>query len=980
MFFCQIKVTAQVVSINGGYISISNNTTISADTISNNTSTLSNDGTITLQSFLNTGTVQGNGTYNISKRFINSGTFTPAASTVNYNGSIAQSITQLSYNNLTISNSTANCTANGALTVSGALQVNASSVLDMSNYDLLGALTSVTNNGSIKTQSTSATPLPTGKTWGGTIEYNKTTGGQTIVAGTYNNLTNSNTSGTNTSTSDLTINGTLTMNTSSIMDVGTNTLSGSLTSITGAGTFKTQNTSATPIPSGKTWSGVVSYYSSSAQTIVPNNYNDLNAAGGNRTIDSSGVLGIAGLFTTGSGVYTVAGSTIDFNGNTAQTIPAFSFNNLKVSGGSTKTCSGNINLRNNLLFGDNTILALSSYDIKLQSDSTYTARVDIVPVTSSVTYGTGRFISDRYVIGRRKFRLMTSPVTTSPNATLTTGEEALSIWGNWQNQGNDVTANVGTIITGGTAADGFDQHTTKTSLFTYNSATRAFVDFTSANGKNTKYTPLKAGVPYFMFVYGDRTNYAGTAYPKKTILTSKGKIVTGDQTYTTASTLPLDGITDRYTMIGNPFASSIDWTTVTRTNLYDTYWGWDPNLNNTGGFVTVNSVGNITLISPYSGSVGLDQYIQSGQSFFVRTAAASPVLTIKETDKVDNYNPIAFRTNRVNEIPLIAVNLFDINNNKLLLDGTLAAFSQDFSNNIGKEDAAKIPVSAEGVAIKRNGELLSIDARKLPKNLDTIMLNMSRFTQPNYALQIFSKGLDTLGLEAFLYDNHLKTSTRLLLTDTNRLNLAFDETNAASSNENRFYILFKEPGYVIPVFSTIKATKVDDAVKVEWDISNDKKVNTYEVQRSVNGQPFNTIGIVTGRRSNFSQSYNWLDQSPVTGANSYKIHAIETDGRDFYSNTVTIIFDGNNNAGIKVFPNPVRNQLINLQLNNIEKGQYTMRLLSMSGKEVLNKGINHPGGSAGVTINISAKLPAGMYILQLANGSSNFTQKIILEN
>ena len=67
----------------------------------------------------------------------------------------------------------------------------------MVTYDL--GVTNVTNNGTIRTQSLSATPLTTGKAWAGTVQYDATTGVQTIMAGTYTTLTLSNsTSGTDT--------------------------------------------------------------------------------------------------------------------------------------------------------------------------------------------------------------------------------------------------------------------------------------------------------------------------------------------------------------------------------------------------------------------------------------------------------------------------------------------------------------------------------------------------------------------------------------------------------------------------------------------------------------------------------------------------------------------------------------------------------------------------------------------------------------
>jgi autotransporter-associated beta strand protein len=71
--------------------------------------------------------------------------------------------------------------------------------------------------------------------------------------------------------------------------------------------------------------------SSSVQTIPPFNYGNLNATGGNRTLPSSGTVGICGTFTRGAGAYTVTGSTVNFNGTGAQTIAVGTYNNLTIS-------------------------------------------------------------------------------------------------------------------------------------------------------------------------------------------------------------------------------------------------------------------------------------------------------------------------------------------------------------------------------------------------------------------------------------------------------------------------------------------------------------------------------------------------------------------------------------------------------------------------------------------------------------------------
>jgi hypothetical protein len=888
----QQPVFAQVVTCNGVYISAASGTVINIDTIQNdNGSTLAHAGTLNLYSISNAGTLQGNGTYNISRVFTNTGTFTAGTSLINFNGNSNQAVPGLSYHHLSLSG-------------------------------------------------TGSTKASTGNT---------------------------------------TVNGTLTISSDNTYDLATYSLGGSLSAVTGTGTIKTQNTSVTPVPSGKTWTGSFYYNSSSAQTIVYGNYADLDGAGGNRTIDSLGTIGIAGAFTPGAGTYTVTSSTIDFNGSSTQTIPAFSFHHITLSGASTKNVNGTMNITGALTLGANITLALGSNSIRLKSDSTYTARVATVPSSASITYGSGRFIAERYIKGRRKYRLITSPVTSSPNATLTNGEEGLSIWGNWQNQANNTTPNVGTFITGGSAADGYDQQTTNASMFTYNGTTRLFEGFTTANGKNTKYTPLKAGVPYYLFVYGDRTNSAITSTPNKTTFSTTGKILTGDQTYTTGSAIPLSNTVGRYTLLGNPFASPIDWASVSRTNLSDTYWGWDPNLSSTGGYVTVSTSGTTTLIAPFSGSVGLDQYIQSGQGFFVQTTATSPVLTIHEADKVDNFNGIAFRTGS-NNIPLIAINLFyDDVTGSSLTDGALAAFDPSFSNQAGQEDASKIiKTSGEVLALSVQPELLSINARKMPLDNDTLFIHSDRLTKPQYRLQIFAKQLDSSTLEPYLEDTYLNTSRLLSLTDTNSVVFSIQTAVPASSSPNRFRIVFRQAGALSGIITSISAVKENRTIKVNWNASTETGVQRYELQKAGGAGSFARLGEVPAIGTSAGQTYQSIDDQPLVGANHYRVKVFMADGSIFYSRTVTEIMDEQQPA-MKIFPNPVRNYEIRMKFTDMDRGKYAARLFDLNGQLVMEQVVEYDGGAAIPVIRIREQLKSGMYFFQLTNHRTKLNQTIFIE-
>jgi hypothetical protein len=727
------------------------------------------------------------------------------------------------------------------------------------------------------------------------------------------------------------------------------------------------------IPTGLSDYPIISSGISTVNNITIQNGASLTVTGA--TLQIAGTISNSGTFTTSNG-------TIEMNGSFAQTIPAgiFSGNLIKdltINNNAGVTLAGTLNMSNELTVSNGS-LTTGGY-LKLLSTDTTTARV------TQITSGAGTPISgivtvERYIKGRRKYRLITSSVTTSTSTILTSGQEGFSIWGNWQNQGNTSTAFNGTFITGGSSANGFDQQTPNASMFTYNGTTRLFEGFTTANGKNTKYTPLKAGVPYYMFVYGDRTNTAITGSPYQTVLSATGTLLTGDQTYTTSSSIPLSNTVGGYTMIGNPYASPIDWSTITRTNLSDTYWGWDPNLSSTGGYVTVSTTGTVTLISPFSGSVGLDQYIQSGQGFFVKTTASSPVLIIKESDKVSNFNPNAFRgqTNRgqANGIPLIAVNLFyDDATGPLLMDGTLAAFDPSFSNQLGKEDASKIYKSGEGIGIKLQSELLSIDARNMPLNNDTLFLNTSGLNKPQYRLQIFAKQMDSSRLEPWLEDTYLNTSHLLSLTDTNYITFTLDAAVPATGKTDRFRILFRKSGDLSTLITSISAVKENRTVRVNWNVSSETGILKYEVQRSDAGTGFLAKGdvLATGL-----SNYQWIDHVPFTGANNYRIKVIQTDGSSFFSKFVTVIMD-EEKPEMKIFPNPVENYMMNARFTNLEKGKYTARLINAKGQTVMESIIDYDGASASKSFQINHQVAAGIYYFLLINEKIKLSQPVFIK-
>jgi hypothetical protein len=122
-----------------------------------------------------------------------------------------QSIAQLIVSGNTTANLTSSVTA--TLLVNDFLSTTSGAVVSFGGKLLLGGtLPAISNNGKIQTSiptTTSATPLPPGKTWGGIVEYNGTES-QTVVNGSYSNLALSG-SGAKTAAGTFSVSGTTTI-------------------------------------------------------------------------------------------------------------------------------------------------------------------------------------------------------------------------------------------------------------------------------------------------------------------------------------------------------------------------------------------------------------------------------------------------------------------------------------------------------------------------------------------------------------------------------------------------------------------------------------------------------------------------------------------------------------------------------------------------------------------------------------------------
>jgi trimeric autotransporter adhesin len=186
------------------------------------------------------------------------------------------------------------------------------------------------------------------------------------------------------------------------------------------------------------------------------------------------------------------------------------------------------------------------------------------------------------------------------------------------------------------------------------------------------------------------------------------------------------------------------------------------------------------------------------------------------------------------------------------------------------------------------------------------------------------------------------------------------------------------PQVALPVtLTSITAVQRNSGVQVDWTFSQEINMDRYEVEHSATGNQFRSIGTVASRGNSANEvRYTLLDATPVNGANYYRVKMFDKNGQITYTRIVRVNI-GSGKPAVSVYPNPVVGDLISLQLDNLEQGNYNIRLMNSAGQVVAQKQLNHAGGSASESLMLNGNVPAGIYQLNITAEGFNMTKQVL---
>jgi hypothetical protein len=962
-----------------------------------------------------------NGTVKTSKStgFFNPGNIASGIITINdgctieYNGSdqdiTSTTVLKSKYYNIIFSGTGIKTPKSGIdVHTNGSVKITGDAIVDASskNIGLSGSdNTAFVMDGGrliLGTSSNEALPLMDGlyNITGGVIEYSSLDGSvtETIKTQSYQNI---EVTGTNVKNSSgnitLNANGTFTVKSGGSFEINANSITcpagGGKVVVENNATFKTGNNQGfngfttndafnyssihanitnIQLSEGST----VEYSRNDNQPITSANkliYGNIFISGsGEKTAPSGDLLINGNIIKSGLSTFKHNGGTVVLNGSSQQNISGnfILFNNLTNKNSNAISISNDIGIDQTLFLDANSKLILDAGDIHLKAGLNHTANVAGIPNSASIIYNSGRFIVETYIPGHPKaWQLLAAP---------TKGQTINQAW----QEGNLPTLNIkpgyGTQITSNLpnpTALGFDMYSVSPSMKTYDPLKNDWIGVS-----NTKDLMINNPYGYMIFIRGDRSVTKADQPAVAVILRSKGKL------YAPGVEAPssINIVANTFAPIGNPYASAIDFNAIIKTpGIDNSYYIWDAQLTSSdyssfgyGGYRTISGNSVVPATGKYADEDNLP-FIQSGQAFFVH-ASADGIVSFDENCKANSSTTI-FRpaSGLLKADAQLRINLFRDNNTITTpVDGTLTQFHSSYTNEIDGWDAKKISNSNENLFIINAGNKISIERRAKPQMADTIFLNLSNLTQQKYRFEIISGKLERYGMEAFLHDNFLQSSTPLNLSGINNISFLVNSRDGSSAS-NRFYIFFKAAGGPLPVtISSLKAFKRLNNITVEWEVENETDISNYVIEKSIDGITFVLASIETSQ-NNSSAIYSWLDENPFSGNNYYRLKIVSINGKYTYSKTVHVRNEETTN-NIFVYPNPLAGKELRISIAEEETGKYVFKMTNAIGQTMIYEEINHKSKTPFEAISLPANLPRGIYQLEVISpsGERNYLKVI----
>ena len=180
-------------------------------------------------------------------------------------------------------------------------------------------------------------------------------------------------------------------------------------------------------------------------------------------------------------------------------------------------------------------------------------------------------------------------------------------------------------------------------------------------------------------------------------------------------------------------------------------------------------------------------------------------------------------------------------------------------------------------------------------------------------------------------------------------------------------------------FGAVGAIKTERGVHVKWTAYNENNVGHFEVERCFsNGSTFIKIGSVVSFNRSTISNYYFLDEEKMLGMIYYRIKAVDLDGKIWNSPIVRVLIS-NIGMGLKIFPNPIRNNEITFYISSLPLGIYNLEVRNSLGQKFYNEKFKIESDNISASVRIQPVFARGIYLFVLYNNEYSCVKIIVVQ-
>lgn len=180
---------------------------------------------------------------------------------------------------------------------------------------------------------------------------------------------------------------------------------------------------------------------------------------------------------------------------------------------------------------------------------------------------------------------------------------------------------------------------------------------------------------------------------------------------------------------------------------------------------------------------------------------------------------------------------------------------------------------------------------------------------------------------------------------------------------------------------TFDAKPNNDIVDLNWTTASESNNDYFTIEKTLDGTNFEIVEKVKGAGNSTSVlNYATTDAHPYEGVSYYRLKQTDFNGDYTYSNLVSVEFKANSEFSFNVYPNPNEGLSINLALKANKGEEILVVVYDVTGKQSYSKIIiTEDNGEQVYAIDPSQKLAPGVYLITGTTNQSIYSKKLIVK-